>query len=46
MNDIANPIAVLSAMTPVDWGFVAFASVVVLGILGPRMVRDIQGWLR
>lgn len=45
MNDIANPITVISAMTPVDWGFVVFSSAIVLGILGPRMLRDIKGWM-
>jgi hypothetical protein len=43
--DINNPVEVISAMTLVDWGFVALASGIVLGILGPRMLRDIKGWL-
>jgi len=43
--DINNPAAVLSAMSSADWGFVAFASAIILAILGPRMLRDIRGWL-
>lgn len=45
MSDITNPITVITAMTPVDWGFVLVASALVLGILGPRLLRDLKGWL-
>lgn len=43
--DINNPVEVISAMTVVDWGFVALACGIVFAILGPRMFRDIKGWL-
>ena len=43
--DVNNPMALLSAMAPVDWAFVGLASLIILGILGPRMLRDIRGWL-
>ena len=32
-------------MQPVDWLFVAINCAIVFGILGPRLLRDIQGWL-
>ena len=43
--ETTSPVAVLSAMSSADWGFVALASAIILGILGPRMIRDIRGWL-
>ena len=46
MTDVNNPIAVISAMNPVDWGFVALSTVIIFGILGPRLFRDIRGWLQ
>jgi hypothetical protein len=45
VSDITNPISVISGMTPVDWGFVLVASALVLGLLGPRLLRDIKGWV-
>ena len=38
--------ALIGLMTSADWGFVALGTVIVFGILGPRLARDIQGWLR
>lgn len=42
---VNDPIATFSAMTAADWGWVALATVVIFAILGPRMFRDVRGWL-
>lgn len=31
-------------MGPHEWGMVALASAIILGLLGPRLYRDIRGW--
>jgi len=43
--DTKDPVAVLSAMSSADWAFVALASAIILAILGPRMIRDVRGWV-
>ena len=45
MSEISNPVVVISAMTPVDWGYVVFASALICFFLGPRFYRDVKGWL-
>jgi hypothetical protein len=46
MIDINDPVAAFTSLSVYEWGFVALASGIILGILGPRMLRDIKGWLR
>lgn len=31
-------------MGPREWGMVALASAIILGLLGPRLYKDIRGW--
>lgn len=45
VTDISNPLTVFRAMTTPDWAFVALACGIVFCFLGPRMLRDIRGWI-
>jgi hypothetical protein len=42
---MSNPIEVISAMTPIDWGYVVVFSALIFMFLGPRLFQDIKGWL-
>lgn len=38
--------ALVKMMGPSDWGGIAVGTAIVFGILGRKLARDIQGWMR
>lgn len=38
--------ALVKMMGPSDWGGIAVGTAIVFGILGRKLAKDIQGWLR
>ncbi len=43
----SRPVAgVFLGLNGADWLFVVLASAIILGIIGPKLWRDIQGWRR
>ncbi len=44
MIPLAAGLGLRGTMGLPEWGLVALASVIILGIIGPKLARDIKGW--